>query len=236
MNYPMTYPSPLSPDLVIPQAGELRTVIDWHHWRKRRAFLQQHDSEIPHYLVLPEVHQVLDRAKDMELHFLINTLWHTGARISEALALTRESFHLDGVRNSMVALATAKQRQRGRPSSKGKEKAKPKRFVPIVNPAYLDEAERYLATRKPNKDEPIFSLSRQAFDNRLKTIQADLSLPVSSLSAHTFRHSFAINCLFQGRTLKTVQEWLGHRNIADTEIYARILNGETHHLMYGMLF
>lgn len=232
----MNYPLPLSPDLIIPHSGELRTVIDWQHWRKRRAFLLGHDPDIPHYLVLPEVHQVLDSIKDMDTHFLTNTLWHTGARISEALALTKESFHLDGIRNSMVALATAKQRSRGRPSTKDKARSKPKRFIPIVDPLYLDEVERFLATRKPNKEDPLFTLSRQAYDNRLKAIQADLNLPVASLSAHTFRHSFAINCLFQGRTLKTVQEWLGHRNIADTEIYARILNGETHHLMYGMLF
>jgi site-specific recombinase XerD len=232
----MNYPLPLSPDLVIPFQGELRTVIDWDHWLKRRTFLQAHDKEFPHYLILPEVHQALDAIKDRETHFLINTLWHTGARISEALALTRESYYLDGVRNSMVVLATAKQRQRGRPSPKTKAKAKPKRFVPIVNPVYLDEVERFLATRKPNKEEPLFTMSRQVVDNRLKKIQEDLKLPVDSLSAHTFRHSFAINCLFQGRTLKTVQDWLGHRNIADTEIYARILSGETHHLMYGMLF
>lgn len=232
----MNYPLPLSPDLIIPHSGELRTVIDWQHWRKRRAVLLGNDPDIPHYLVLPEVHQVLDSIKDMDTHFLTNTLWHTGARISEALALTRESFHLDGVRNSMVVLATTKQRSRGRPSTKDKAKAKPIRIIPIVDPVYLDEVERFLATRKPNKEEPLFSLSRQAYDNRLKAIQADLNLPVASLSAHTFRHSFAVNALFQGRTLKTVQEWLGHRNIADTEIYARILSGETHHLMYGMLF
>lgn len=232
----MNYPLPLSPDLIIPHSGELRTVIDWQHWRKRRAVLLGNDPDIPHYLVLPEVHQVLDSIKDMDTHFLTNTLWHTGARISEALALTRESFHLDGVRNSMVVLATTKQRSRGRPSTKDKAKAKPMRFIPIVDPVYLDEVERFLATRKPNKEEPLFSLSRQAYDNRLKAIQADLNLPVASLSAHTFRHSFAVNALCQGRTLKTVQEWLGHRNIADTEIYARILSGETHHLMYGMLF
>ncbi|NPV76252.1 MAG: tyrosine-type recombinase/integrase [Anaerolineae bacterium] len=236
MNHLMTYSPSLSPDLVIPHSGEMRTVIDWNHWRKRRAFLLAQDSEIPHYLVLPEVHLVLERAKDLETHFLTNTLWHTGARISEALALTKESFHLDGVRNSMVALATAKQRERGRPSSKAKAKAKPKRYVPVVNPAYLDEVERYLATRKPNKEEPVFTMSRQAFDNRLKAIQDELQLPVASLSAHTFRHSFAVSALFQGRTLKTVQDWLGHRNIADTEIYARVLSGETHHLMYGMIF
>lgn len=237
MNQLLAYPSSLSPDLVIPYAGELRTVIDWDHWRKRRAFLLGRDPELPHYLVLPEIHQVLDRAKDLETHFIANTLWHTGARISEALALTRESFYLDGVRNSLVSLTTAKQRPRGRPSSKEKAKTKRKnRNVPIVNPLYLDEVERYLATRKSNKDEPIFTLTRQAFDNRLKAIQADLNLPIESLSAHTFRHSFAVNALFQGRTLKTVQEWLGHRNIADTEIYARILSGETHHLMYGMIF
>ena len=209
-------------------------IIDWSYWQKRRPLVLELNEDVPPYLMLPEVHQVLDEAKELELHFLINTLWHTGARITEALQMTRESFGIDTVRNSYVILSTLK-RGRGRPKKNG-EGRPPKRLVPLVDPAYLQEAERYLATVKPKKNEPIFSFDRFALDYRLKGIQQHLALPIKALSAHTFRHSFAVNALVQGRGIRTIQGWLGHKDLRSTEIYLKVLSGETHHLMYGMLF
>lgn len=43
-----------------------------------------------------------------------------------------------------------------------------------------------------------------------------------SISAHTFRHSFAIHLLLHGRTLKYVNQLLGHRSVDSTEIYSRV--------------
>lgn len=208
--------------------------IDWSYWQKRRPLVLELNQDVPPYLMLPEVHQVLNEAKELELHFLINTLWHTGARITEALQLTRESFGLESVRNSYVILATLK-RGRGRPRKTGDGRP-PKRLVPLVNPAYMEEVERYLATVKPKKNAPIFSMDRFALDYRLKGIQQRLALPIQTLSAHTFRHSFAVNALVQGRDIKTIQGWLGHKDLRSTEIYLKVLSGETHHLMYGLQF
>ncbi len=67
-------------------------------------------DELPKYLLAPEVIALLHYVPDLHRKMLLATLWNTGARINEALALARGDFSL-APPYPFVQLATLKQRE-----------------------------------------------------------------------------------------------------------------------------
>ena len=70
-------------------------------------------------------------------------------------------------------------------------------------------------------------LSRQTMFKMIKR-QALAAGVKSTISPHTFRHSFATHLVENGADLRAVQEMLGHENITTTEIYTHVDSSTWH--------
>lgn len=79
--------------LVTLGVAQLPVSIDYPAALALRQMAPQHD-EYPKYLLAPEVSALLHYVPDLHRKMLFTTLWSTGARINEALAMTRGDFSL----------------------------------------------------------------------------------------------------------------------------------------------
>ena len=142
---------------------------------------------------------------------LLETLYSTGARVSELVALD-----VDDVRQSKGLV-----RLRG--------KGRKERIVPIGDLA-LDAIRSYRASLSRHDSR----LASQALFNncrggRLTTrsvarivVRYSSRLAGGSVSPHTLRHSFATHLLDEGADLRAIQEMLGHASLSTTQKYTHV--------------
>ena len=178
---------------------------------------------LPDTLSVAEVGRLLE-AVDVDRPFglrdraLLELLYASGARVSEAVGLDVEDLSLDGGFVRVVG------------------KGDRERLVPIGDEAVAWLA-RYAADERPvlaehargpwSRGGPVFlgergrRLGRQRAWERIVSAAARAGL-TERVSPHTLRHSFATHLLEGGADLRVVQELLGHASISTTQLYTHV--------------
>jgi len=68
----------------------------------------------------------------------------------------------------------------------------------------------------------LFNLHRSTVDRKIKRAFRKYRLPSGKAHHHTFRHTLAVHLLQQKVDIYTIKEILGHRDIRNTMIYAKL--------------
>ena len=67
-------------------------------------------------------------------------------------------------------------------------------------------------------------ISRRALDHLMKGYGMKANIPVDKRHFHVLKHSIATHLLDAGADIRFVQDWIGHKNIQNTVVYAQISN------------
>ena len=146
---------------------------------------------------------------------LFGLLYHTGARVSEILALQRQDIQWGRVASLQL-----------------KGKGRKLRLVPLLKPI-ATELKRHLTEIPTEPLTPVFtnrfgeSLSRSGVEKRLQIAVTCASKRCASLkgrniSPHTFRHSTAMHLLQAGVDITVIALMLGHESPTTTHHYVEL--------------
>ena len=178
--------------------------------RRRRA--------LPRTLSAAEAERLVEAAtgtapRTLRDRALVELLYGAGLRVSEAVSLDRQSVDLE---NRLV-----------RCIGKGSKE----RIVPIGREA-AEALRRYLARGRPHLDRrhrpELFlnaqggPLTRAGAFLILRRLAEKAGLEPERIHPHLLRHSFATHLLEGGADLRSVQEMLGHADLATTELYTHV--------------
>ena len=138
---------------------------------------------------------------------MLETLYATGLRVSELVALKTFEVNLDA--NVIRVMG----------------KGSKERLVPLGEEA-AHWISRYLEQRKSSANALFITgrgrgMTRQAFWHLIRRYGAR-AIPGKKLSPHVLRHAFATHLINHGADLRVVQLLLGHADISTTQIYTHV--------------
>ncbi|MEY3254795.1 MAG: hypothetical protein RJA01_801 [Actinomycetota bacterium] len=211
-------------------ARKVVAIRSWYNFLEKDAGISNQVKEylppkipkrLPKALTIDEVSRLIDSCDDSIIGIrnraLLELLYATGARVSEAVAL-----NVGDISMSEDSVVTVKVKGKG-----GKE-----RLVPLGS--YAQKAlDQYLVRSRPvllKKSNVAAFFLNESLGTRLSRQSgwqvvkdsAERAKVASEVSPHSLRHSFATHLLDGGADIRVVQELLGHSSVTTTQIYTLV--------------
>ncbi len=211
-------------------ARKLATLRSFYKFLVKRNYLASNpvisiktpkqEKKLPRFLEYEEVQRLLNApptstwlgARDRAI---LETLYSTGMRVSELVALNMEDVDFLG---EVIHI-------RG--------KGKKERISPIGSSAlqaiqhYIEFRNKRMANDSSFDGKVLFAnkhgqrLSTRSVRRKMDKYLKEAGLD-PAISPHTLRHSFATHMLNNGADLRSVQELLGHQSLSTTQVYTHV--------------
>ena len=180
--------------------------------------LPRRPRTLPRALSPAETERLIEAAtgvtpRAMRDRALVELLYGAGLRVSEAVGAAKSAVDLDARTVRVIG------------------KGNKERIVPLGRPA-VESVRRYLALGRPHLDRrhrpDLFlnarggPLTRAGAFLILRRLAERAGLEAGRVHPHLLRHSFATHLLEGGADLRSVQEMLGHADLATTERYTHV--------------
>lgn len=169
--------------------------------------LPKSEKKLPTVLSKEEVKKILEMTKNFKHKLLIEFLYSSGLRVSEAVCIKIEDLDL----NDKTGIVRA---------GKGKKD----RNI-ILSNSLINDLKKYLQQRKDNNSY-VFNVKerhisvRQA--QRIVSEAAKCAGVKKRVFCHALRSSFATHLLESGIDIRIIQELLGHSNLSTTQRYTKV--------------
>lgn len=177
------------------------------------------DRKDPLILSSNEIEKLLEQPDTNELKgqrdkAMLEILYATGIRVTELISLKLEDVNLSG------GYIKVKKKNNERHIPLGNLSLKClKEYINKVRPLLIKtEEEKTLFINTNGK-----KMTRQGYWKILKQYKEEANID-KDITPHTIRHSFAVHMLENGAEIKTVQELLGHTDVASTLMYTQMSN------------
>jgi integrase/recombinase XerC len=180
--------------------------------------------KLPRFLSEPEARALTEgtsESSDLYLRdrAIIELLYATGMRVGELCSLRLDDVDLDA---GVIRVVGKGNRERvvlaGRPAVDALDE-------------YLQNVRPVLARKQGYRGEAVFLGKRGSpIDprqvRRVVDREARALVGGEGLSPHALRHTFATHLLAHGADLRSVQELLGHKNVATTQVYTHLTRAD----------
>lgn len=150
---------------------------------------------------------------------ILELLFSTGLRVSELVKLNHEQINIE--RREFGVIGKGGRARVVFISDRAAEWIA--RYINMRTDVFKPLFIRYSGETNDEDGGERMRLTVRSVERIVKKYTRMARLPVDA-TVHTLRHSFATDLLTNGADLRSVQEMLGHKNIATTQIYTHITN------------